>query len=74
MLAEANAAQKYIIENYGNFEHIVQCYEQAERKTGVEVACVRIQKEGASYKAELEGFFMVSVVLNRMEGILFFQE
>lgn len=47
-----------IVESCGSFEDLGQCFDSAERKTGVEVACIKIQKEGASYKQEFEGFFM----------------
>lgn len=47
-----------LIESHGRYEELGSAFEQAERKTGVEVALVKLQKEGGSYKAEFEGFFM----------------
>ena len=47
-----------IVESCGRFEDWGKCFDKSERQTGVEVACIKIQKEGASYKQEFEGFFM----------------
>lgn len=47
-----------IIDNYGNIENLGNCFTDAERKTGVEVAMVKIKKAGESHAQEFEGFFM----------------
>lgn len=46
-----------IIESYGQVINLGSCFEEADRKTAVEVDMVIIQKEGQSYTAEFEGFF-----------------
>lgn len=48
---------KSIIECNGSFEDLGDCFNQAERKTGVNVSLVMITKPGQSYKSEFEGFF-----------------
>lgn len=47
-----------IIEQYGNCKNLGDCFTEAERKTGVEVVMVTINKAGESYTQEFEGFFM----------------
>lgn len=47
-----------IIENYGSVQQLGDCFAEAERKTGVNVAMVTLCKPGESYKNEFEGFFM----------------
>jgi hypothetical protein len=49
---------KTIIDTYGDFQDIGDCFSKAERKTGVNVALIRIDKPGANYSQEFEGFFM----------------
>lgn len=49
---------KTIVKNYGTFESLGSCFEESERKTGVEIGLIKIIKEGASYSTEFEGFFM----------------
>ncbi len=46
-----------IIENYGSSINLGDCFSDAERKTGVNVSLIKIQKAGESYKTEFEGFF-----------------
>lgn len=47
-----------LIEENGRFEDLGQCFDNAERKTGVEIALIRITKPSEDYKQEFEGFFM----------------
>lgn len=47
-----------IIENYGRSENLGDCFADAERKTGVNIGLIKIQKAGSSYKDEFEGFFL----------------
>jgi predicted RNA methylase len=47
-----------IIETYGNAINLGDCFAEAERKTGVNVTLIKIQKAGSDYKTEFEGFFM----------------
>ncbi len=49
---------KSIIEQCGNWKNLGDCFSEAERKTGVNVGLIKIQKAGASYNTEFEGFFM----------------
>ena len=49
---------KNVIDNYGNYTDLGDCFSEAERKTGVKVGLIKIQKAGTSYKSEFEGFFM----------------
>lgn len=46
-----------LLEQQGAWEDLGDCFSSAERKTGVEVALIRLQKPGASYESEFEGFF-----------------
>jgi hypothetical protein len=47
-----------IIENYGSVENLGDCFSDAERKTGVNIGLVKIQKAGSKYKDDFHGFFM----------------
>ncbi len=48
---------KTIIDTYGSFEDLGDCFSESERKTGVNVALVKLQKAGENNN-EFEGFFM----------------
>lgn len=47
-----------IIEQFGSFINLGDCFSNAERTTGVNIALVNIQKSGENYTQEFEGFFM----------------
>lgn len=47
-----------IIEKCGTVESLGNCFEDAERKTGVNVGLIKIRKPGEKAKNEFEGFFM----------------
>lgn len=47
-----------IIETYGNTINLGDCFSESERKTGVNVTLIKIQKSGSDYNTEFEGFFM----------------
>ena len=49
---------KNVVDNYGSYTDLGDCFTDAERKTGVMVALIKIQKAGESRKSEFEGFFM----------------
>jgi hypothetical protein len=49
---------KSIIEENGSVEDLGDCFNESERKTGVNVSLIKLIKPGASYKSEFEGFFM----------------
>lgn len=46
-----------IVESYGQWSNLGECFTTAERKTDVEVALIRIDKPGNNYSQEFEGFF-----------------
>jgi Domain of unknown function (DUF4942) len=48
---------RQIIESYGSWDDLGQCFEQSERKTGVRVAVVKITKPAQSTQ-DYSGFFM----------------
>ena len=48
---------KSIIQNFGTVENLGKCFDDAERKTFVEVGLIVLQK-GEAKKSEFEGFFM----------------
>ena len=47
-----------IIETYGSKKELGSCFDEAERKTGVNVTLIKLQKAGANYNTEFEGFYM----------------
>lgn len=47
-----------IIELHGSYSDLGQVFKDSERTTGVNVALIRLKKEGADYTAEFDGFFM----------------
>ncbi len=57
-----------IIENFGNAENLGDCFTDAERKTGVNIGLVKIQKAGSSFKEEFNGFFMEEDPEERQEN------
>lgn len=46
-----------LVEQYGSWRDLGDCFAEAERRTKVEVALVRLQKPAASYEQEFSGFF-----------------
>jgi methylase of polypeptide subunit release factors len=46
------------IENFGEWEDLGDAFSDSERKTGVNIALIKIQKPGQSYSKEFEGFFL----------------
>lgn len=47
-----------VIESYGSRIVLQNSFSQAERKTNVEVALIKLQKPAADYETEFNGFFM----------------
>lgn len=47
-----------IIEESGETENLGNCFNESERRTNVDVSMIHLQKPGASYESEFEGFFM----------------
>jgi len=48
---------KTLVETYGQFQDLGDCFSTAERKTGVNVALIRLDKPGNNYDQEFAGFF-----------------
>jgi predicted RNA methylase len=49
---------KEIINNYGYSEDLGDCFSTAERKTNINISCVKLTKPSSDYNTEFEGFFM----------------
>ncbi len=49
---------KQIIDTYGIFQNLGNCFAEAERSTNVEIGLIIINKAGSSYSTEFEGFFL----------------
>lgn len=55
---QARRELKALLSTQGGYLDLGQAFTTAERKTNVEVALVMLQKPGAGYETEFEGFFM----------------
>lgn len=55
---EGRKRLRTIINNYGSYENWGECFSEAERKTNVDIAYIKIQKPGESYNSEFNGFFL----------------
>jgi len=55
---------------YGNYTSLGNCFENSERTTGVEIGLVILQKSGAKYSTEFEGFFLDDEEEPEGEGIM----
>lgn len=49
---------KSLIENFGSAVNLGDVFSGAERKTNVDIGLIELQKPGASYDAEFEGFLI----------------
>lgn len=49
---------KSLVDTYGQFQNLGDCFNKSERKTDVSIALIRLQKPGANYNNEFEGFFL----------------
>lgn len=49
---------KSVVDSYGNWRNIGGVFAKSERPTDVEIGLIELQKPGASYDSEFEGFFM----------------
>lgn len=61
---------KKIIEMYGHFQNLGDCFTDAERTTGVEIGLVVLQKPGENYSTEFEGFFLEDEEEPQGDGIM----
>ncbi|PRY90600.1 DUF4942 domain-containing protein [Mongoliibacter ruber] len=59
---------KRIIDDYGQMDYLGDCFSNAERKTGVEVAYIILRKP-KSGESEFEGFFMDEEEEAQVEGL-----
>ena len=61
---------KRIIEENGSYENWGDCFSNAERKTNVEIAFVKLQKPGVNYNTEFEGFYLSEEKEDQENGIM----
>ncbi|MDR3712409.1 MAG: DUF4942 domain-containing protein [Puia sp.] len=47
-----------LVECFGSYESLGQCFRNAERHTDVEVSLIRLKKPCPSYETEFDGFFL----------------
>ena len=47
-----------LVQSYGQYQNLGNCFSDSERKTDVEVALIRIQKPASNYEQEFSGFFI----------------
>lgn len=59
-----------LIENYGSSTYLGECFSNAEHKTDVEVALIRIQKPADNYEQEFAGFFLTDEEEPQSNGIM----
>lgn len=59
-----------VIEKFGSWQDIGNCFEEAERQTSVNVALVTINKPGEAKTSEFEGFFMDDEPEEQANGIM----
>jgi len=67
---QARKELKNNIDLYGTFKNLGNCFENSERETGVEIGLVILQKPGANYSTEFEGFFLDEEEEPDGEGII----
>lgn len=61
---------KLNIDTFGSFQNLGSCFENAERSTGVEVGLIILNKAGAEYSTEFEGFFLEDEEEPQGDGIM----
>lgn len=49
---------KTLVDTYGSSMDLGEAFAKAERRTSVEVGLIRLEKPGANYNSEFEGFYM----------------
>lgn len=55
---EARERLVKIVEDFGGYEDIGDCFTESERTTQVDIALIKITKPGQNYSQEFDGFFM----------------
>lgn len=58
------------IDLYGTFQNLGSCFADAERSTNAEIGLIVLQKSGAKYSTEFEGFFLEDEQEPEGEGIM----
>lgn len=58
------------IDLYGTFQNLGNCFSDAERSTNVEIGLIILQKSGAKYSTEFEGFFLEDEQEPQGDGIM----
>jgi len=58
------------IDLYGSFKSLGNCFAEAERSTNVEIGLIILQKSGAKYSTEFEGFFLEDEQEQEGSGIM----
>lgn len=58
------------IDLYGSFKSLGNCFADAERATNVEIGLIILQKAGAKYSTEFEGFFLEDEEEPQGDGIM----
>lgn len=61
---------KQNIDLYGSFQNLGACFQNSERSTGVEVGLITLQKQGADYSTEFEGFYLEDEAEPQGDGIM----
>jgi hypothetical protein len=61
---------KQLVNESGSFENLGDCFLDAERKTGVYIGLIKLQKPADNYKSEFCGFFMEEDDPERQENAL----
>jgi len=56
--SEKRRVLKSVIDAYGSFEDLEDCFKQSERFTGVHVGLIKMVKPGGDENKEFEGFFL----------------
>lgn len=60
---------KELVDTYGQWKNLGDCFSAADRKTDVEVALIRLQKPG-TYESEFDGFFLEEEVESQANGVI----
>jgi hypothetical protein len=55
--SESRKRLAFLIAENGSFKNLGNCFEEAERKTNVDICCITLTVAGEAYSEEFEGFF-----------------
>lgn len=59
-----------LINTYGTYENLGECFTDAERTTNVSVSVIRLNKLSDKYQSEFEGFFMDEDIEAQSNGLM----